>query len=151
MYIFLLVLNIFIIFMIGVIFVDDMSEVVNKFSEILKDKDIDLNEVLRNFSASSNNSSDNSSTNNSDNVDNSSQNSNSGDNIFNNIDFETIMKFKTVMDKLNSGNNNPRSKLLLSLKPYLKDSRKNKLDQYIQLFNMTSLIELFNKNGGDKK
>ena len=66
---------------------DDMSEVVNKFSEILKDKDIDLNEVLRNFSASSNNSSDNSSTNNSDNVDNSSQNSNSGDNIFNNIDF----------------------------------------------------------------
>lgn len=130
---------------------DDMSEVVNKFSEILKDKDIDLNEVLRNFSTSSNNSSDNSSTNNSDNVDNSSQNSNSGDNIFNNIDFETIMKFKTVMDKLNSGNNNPRSKLLLSLKPYLKDSRKNKLDQYIQLFNMTSLIELFNKNGGDKK
>ena len=84
-------------------------------------------------------------------MDNSSQNSNSGDNIFNNIDFETIMKFKTVMDKLNSGNNNPRSKLLLSLKPYLKDSRKNKLDQYIQLFNMTSLIELFNKNGGDKK
>ena len=58
--------------MIGVIFVDDMSVVVNKFSEILKDKDIDLNEVLRNFSASSNNSSDNSSTNNSDNVDNSS-------------------------------------------------------------------------------
>lgn len=130
---------------------DDMNDVMNKFSEILKDKNINLNEVLQNFSNSSNSSNEPSSTNNSDNVDNSSRNSNSGDNIFNNIDIDTIMKFKTLMDKINNGNNNPRTRLLLSLKPYLKESRKDKLDQYIQLFNMTSLVELFNKNGGGKK
>ena len=32
------------------------------------------------------------------------------------IDFETIMKFKTIMDKMNS-KDDPRAKLLISLKP----------------------------------
>ena len=121
---------------------EDMSDVVNKFSEILKEKNIDLNDVLSNLSASSSDSS----TNTSEDVDNSSRNSTSGDNPFGNIDFDTIMKFKNIMDKVNSGNNSSRTQLLLSLKPYLKESRKNKLDQCIQLANMSSLIEIFGNN-----
>lgn len=122
---------------------EDMSEIVNKFSEILKEKNIDLNDVLSNISSSSNDSS----TKTSDNVDNSSGNSNSVDNSFGNIDIDTIMKIKNIMDKVNSGNNSSRTKLLMSLKPYLKESRKNKLDQCIQLANMSNIFESFGNRG----
>lgn len=66
------------------------------------------------------------------------------------IDFETIMKFKNMMDKINS-RDDPRSKLLISLKPYLKDSRKNKVDQYIQFFKMSNMIDILSKSNGDDK
>lgn len=66
------------------------------------------------------------------------------------IDFETILKLKNIMEKLNSKDDS-RSRLLISLKPYLKESRKNKLDQYIQLMNMTKVMEVFSKAEGDKK
>lgn len=64
-----------------------------------------------------------------------------------NIDFETIMKLKSVMDKMNS-KDDPRAKLLISLKPYLKDSRKNKVDQYIQFFNMSKIMGMFTNGDG---
>ena len=55
------------------------------------------------------------------------------------------MRMKNIMDKMNS-QDNPRSKLLLSLKPYLKNERKNKIDQYIQL---SKIIEILPFIGGD--
>lgn len=67
-----------------------------------------------------------------------------------NFDLETIMKLKSIIDKMNS-KEDPRSKLLISLKPYLKNSRKNKVDQYIQFFNMSKIIDAFSKNNGDDK
>ena len=72
---------------------------------------------------------------------------NNNNNNFN-IDFETIMKMKTVMDKFNSTNNSPEANLLLSLKPYLNNNRKQKLDQYMQFLNITKVLEAFNSNGG---
>ena len=61
------------------------------------------------------------------------------------------MKLKTVLEKVNS-RDDPRSNLLLSLKPYLKESRKNKVEQYIQLFNMTKVLDIFNSmSGGESK
>lgn len=83
---------------------------------------------------------------------NSNENSNQNNNNSNNlgIDFETIMKFKSIMDKMNS-KDDPRSRLLISLKPYLKDSRKNKVDQYIQFLNMSKVIDVFSKSNGDDK
>lgn len=68
-------------------------------------------------------------------------------NPFSNIDMNTILKIKQIMEKMNQNKDNPRSNLLLSLKPYLKDSRKQKVDQYIQLLNMGSLIENLNFGG----
>lgn len=91
----------------------------------------------------------NSSTSNSSNTDNNSSRD-SSQNSSNNIDFETIMKFKSIMDKMNS-KDDPRSKLLISLKPYLKESRKNKVDQYIQFLNMSKIIDIFSKSTGDGK
>ncbi len=72
-------------------------------------------------------------------------------NSTNNIDMETIMKLKSVLDKVNT-RDDPRSNLLLSLKPYLKESRKSKVEQYIQLFNMTKVLDIFNNmSGGEAK
>ena len=71
-------------------------------------------------------------------------NSNSGFNNFDfsNIDMNTIMKIKSVMEQMNN-NNDPRSNLLQSLKPYLRDSKKEKLDQYANLINIAKVAELF--------
>ena len=88
-----------------------------------------------------NNYSENTSNNNAQNT----NNSNSG-----NIDFETIMKMKSIIDKMNI-KDDPRSNLLESLKPYLKESRRSKVDQYIQLMNISRVIEVFPFMGGDNK
>ncbi|MFR8103588.1 MAG: hypothetical protein ACLU8F_00640 [Clostridia bacterium] len=85
----------------------------------------------------------------------SSSNSNASSNATENngpsIDMETLLKMKTIMEKMNNNKNDPRSQLLLSLKPYLKDSRKEKVEQYIKLFNMSKVLEVLNFTGGDKK
>ena len=64
---------------------------------------------------------------------------------FSNIDINTMMKIKSVMEKMNHSSD-PRSNLLQSLKPYLRDEKKSKLDQYSKLLDMTTLMELFNQN-----
>ena len=66
-----------------------------------------------------------------------------------NIDFETIMKIKSIMDTLNK-KDDPRSNLLYSLKPYLRESRRKKLDQYVNLFKFTQVTNLFKNEKGDK-
>lgn len=67
-----------------------------------------------------------------------------------NIDINMLMKMKSIMDKMNNTKDDPRSNLLLSLKPYLKESRKSKIEQYIQFFNMSKVMDVFNSNGGEK-
>ena len=62
-----------------------------------------------------------------------------------NIDIDTIIKMKTIIESINSSND-PRSNLLNSLKPYLRESRKSKLDQYINLLNMSKIAEIMNYN-----
>ena len=93
-----------------------------------------LQEILSNINSNSN-------ENNNNNQDNS--------NNFN-FDFETIMKMKNIMDKFNSTKNSPEANLLLALKPYLNNNRKQKLDQYMQFLNLSKVIDAFNSNGGVK-
>ena len=66
-----------------------------------------------------------------------------------NIDFETIMKIKSIMETLNK-KDDQRSNLLYSLKPYLRESRQKKLDQYVNLFKITQVTNLFKNEKGDK-
>ena len=72
-------------------------------------------------------------------------------NPFENIDINTIMKMQQIMSSMNDKQNDSRTNLLLSLKPYLKESRKNKVDQYIQLMKMEKIFEIMNPLGGDNK
>ena len=95
-------------------------------------------EILNNLSSILNSNSQNSS--------NSSSNSN---NNFN-LDMNTIMKMKSIMENMNN-KNDPRANLLYSLKPYLRDSKKDKLDQYVNLLNVSKIAELMNKNTDNNK
>lgn len=100
-------------------------------------------EMLQNFSSMMSQNGQNSS-NNSNNSSHSS-NSGSGNFDFSQIDMNTIMKMKSVMDKLNSSND-PRSNLLYSLKPYLREERKGKVDQYANLLNVAKIADLLKDN-----
>ena len=76
------------------------------------------------------------------------QSSESSSNNFN-LDVNTIMKMKSVIDNMNN-KNDPRANLLYSLKPYLRDSKKSKLDQYVNLLNISKIADVMNKNKDDK-
>lgn len=94
----------------------------------------------------SNNSNSSNSQNSSGNT-NNTNGSNSQSFDFGGIDMNTILKMKSVMEKMNNSND-PRANLLSSLKPYLRDGKKEKLDQYATLLKMANVAELM-KN--DKK
>ena len=79
---------------------------------------------------------------------NNQSNQNSSQNGNFNLDMNTIMKMKSIMDNMNN-KNDPRANLLYSLKPYLRDSKKDKLDQYVNLLNVSKIADLMNNN--DKK
>lgn len=111
-------------------------EMIENFSKMINNADNTVN--------STNNSSSSNSThpNNPNSNTNSSSHSNNINNFdFSNIDINTIMKIKNIMQKMNS-TNDPRSNLLASLKPYLRDNKKEKLDQYANLINFAKVAEL---------
>ena len=100
-------------------------------------------EMMQNISSMMKNNS-NSSTN------NNSNNNNSQNNFdFNNIDMNTILKMKSIIEKLNNSND-PRSNLLYSLKPYLREEKKEKLDQYAQMLNVAKIAELLKNDKKEK-
>jgi len=128
---------------------DDVKQMINSGSSN------DLNnllsqvspEMINNLSNILNSNTQTSSQNSSNqNINNSTPNNN---NNFN-LDMNTIMKMKSIMENINN-KNDPRANLLYSLKPYLRDSKKDKLDQYVNLLNVSKIAELMNKNNDTKK
>ena len=49
-----------------------------------------------------------------------------------------------------NSSNDPRSNLLNSLKPYLRNEKKEKVDEYIKLIKMGKMTQAFDLFGGDK-
>lgn len=136
----------------------DMNDVFQKLNSILEDKDMsnNLKNVLSNFSSSttSNNSNETSSTEQSNNsstfnTENSSEQSNSSSGIPE-FDINAILKIKKIMDSINHDKkDDPRANLLRSLKPYLSDNKKDKIDNYIKFLQFAKIIEVMNPLGGD--
>ena len=87
----------------------------------------DLSKILNSFTNSSSNNETNNSNFNSD------------------FDINTILKMKSIISAMNK-KDDPRTNLLYSLKPYLRDSRKNKLDQYVNMLNITKMADIFKAN-----
>ena len=81
---------------------------------------------------------------------NNQSNQNSSQNGNFNLDMNTIMKMKSIMENMNN-KNDPRANLLYSLKPYLKKKKKEKLDQYVNLLNVSKIADIMNKNNPDNK
>ena len=99
----------------------------------------ELKSMLKNFNTNNTENSNNASS--TLNSNNSSNNSNTSNNSDFNIDINSIMKMKSIIDAMNK-KDDPRANLLYSLKPYLRDSRKNKLEQYVNLLNMTKIADI---------
>ena len=98
-----------------------------------------------NSSGNNKNENNNSNDNNNNNINNANNNTSNNNFDFSNIDMNTILKMQSIMSKMNNSND-PRSNLLYSLKPYLREERKAKVDQYANLLNVAKLAELFNNN-----
>ncbi len=101
---------------------DDFSEVISKFTDILKEKDINLNNFAGDVTPSP------------------------ADNSDFNLDIDTILKIKDIMSKINKNQSCPRNKLLHALEPYLKEEKKEKLNQYIKIANLLSVMENLDLN-----
>lgn len=108
-------------------------------------------EMIENFSKMMNNSSNkNANSNTYSNTQNNNTNNNYSNNTntnfdFNNIDINTLMKVKSIMENMNN-KNDPSYNLLNSLKPYLRESKQEKIDQYANLLNISKITEAFNNN-----
>lgn len=105
-------------------------------------------EMIQNFSSMMSQNKQNSSENTSHSSNNQTTNNHynpNGNFDFSQIDMNTILKMKSVMDKLNTSND-PRSNLLYSLKPYLREERKGKIDQYANLLNIAKIADILKDN-----
>lgn len=96
---------------------EDFSEIFSKFSDILKDKNIDLNNITGGNPSPPVETNDFS------------------------LDIDTILKIKEIISKINQNKDCPRNKLLYALCPYLENNKKEKLEQYIKIANLLSVIE----------
>lgn len=126
---------------------EDMSNLMNQISNMIKNNEIpdEIKNMMNSLSSNSQNSSESSSP------QDTSSPSSSENSTMPEFDIATIMKMKKIMDSMKENRNDPRANLLKSLKPYLKESRKEKVDQYIQLFGMGKVFEMLGPLGGEKQ
>lgn len=139
----------------------DMNDIFQKLNSILEDKDMsnNLKNIMNNFSSSqtsnktdeSNGSDDNSLKNEDTFKHDNSKKQETTTNDFPEFDINTILKIKKIMDSLNtSKKDDPRANLLLSLKPYLNQTKKDKIDNYVKFLQFAKILEVMNPLGGDE-
>lgn len=146
----------------------DMNDIFQKINTALEDPNMsnNLKNILSNFSSSDKKDNDTENSNSTSKENGSSEykensdshhktnNSSSAENRKSNsgipeFDLNTILKIKSIMDSLNNSENDSRSNLLLSLKPYLSDHKKDKIDQYVKFLRLAKVFETLNPMGGD--
>lgn len=110
-------------------------EMIQNFSKMLS------NQTANNQNQEANNYN----TNNNENL-NNNQNHETNNFDLNGIDMNTIMKMSSVLEKMNNSKEDPRANLLNSLKPYLRNSKKGKLDNYMNLLNVAKIAEIMKDN-----
>ena len=108
---------------------EDFSNILNNFSDILKEKDIDLNNIIGG---------------------NNPPNDDNTDSDDFSFDMNTILKIKDIISKMNNNRHNPRNQLLHSLKPYLEETKKEKLEQYIKIANLLSVLDSLDEKNSFK-
>lgn len=69
-----------------------------------------------------------------------------GQSPLSNIDPESmayLMQIRDIMSKITDSHSDSRSNLLMSLKPYMRDTRKHSIDSAVRLLNISKLAGLF--------
>lgn len=56
---------------------------------------------------------------------------------------EMIMAAQSIMSKLSSREDDDRSRLLMSLKPYMRQSRKSSIDSAVKMLNLAQMSQFF--------
>ncbi len=56
---------------------------------------------------------------------------------------ELLMQAQSIMQQLSSAENDDRSNLLISLKPYMRESRKKTIDDAVKFLSAARLTKLF--------
>lgn len=107
------------------------------FSSILKN--IDIGSILNTFSNTSQN-------NINANINNDTATNNNSN--FGGIDPSLLMKFGNMFSS--ATRNDPKRNLLLSLKPFLRKTRQDKLNEYVTILTIVDAIGIFNSKGSDK-
>lgn len=132
----------------------DNGNISDAISQISPDMIQNVSKMLQNSnmqnsnnSNNGNNATNNMNNNNDNDKNNYNQNNSNNGFDFSNLDPNTIMKITSAFSKMNN-KNDPRANLLYSLKPYLREGKKNKLDQYVNLLNITKMADILKE---DKK
>lgn len=58
---------------------------------------------------------------------------------------ESLLQIKDIVENITNSGNDSRSNLLISLKPYMRESRQSSIDSAIKLLNLSKLSGLFLK------
>jgi hypothetical protein len=95
-------------------------------------KDTDLSSLIGSFTKKNENNS-------------SNENSEFG---FGDIDKNMLSRIQKLLFSMNK--KDPKKNLLLSLKPFLRQSRQDKLGEYISILSVVNALDLFGSKGGDK-
>lgn len=120
---------------------EDYSNLIKNFSEILKEKNIDVSTIIPNNSKTNKNCTGTSTPLQNQGIQNQIPISDFD------INFDDILKIKNILEKMNSSENTNRNTLLHSLKPFLPANKKEKLEQLIKISSLLTALELLeNKN-----
>ena len=142
---------------------NDMNEMFNKAKEMLANNQVpdEFKSIVSNFQKSNSNNNYNpnpkQTNNNQKNYNTYSQmnnrqtSSSNSNNSMPDIDMATLMKMQSIMSKMKNTDNDDMRRILLSLKPYLRDEKKDKIDEYIKLIKMGRLTQVIESLGGDKR
>ncbi len=58
------------------------------------------------------------------------------------FDLEMFFKLQKIMSAMQSSKNDENARLLMSLKPFLHESRRNKVDRAVKLMNMSKVLSV---------
>ena len=59
------------------------------------------------------------------------------------IDGDYIAQMKDLMGKLSTSRNDPRTNLLMSLRPYMRSGRQTSIDNAVKMLNLVKMASLF--------
>ncbi|MGL5972188.1 MAG: hypothetical protein ACRCZK_00420 [Oscillospiraceae bacterium] len=133
---------------------EELDDILNNDEELENFKDfmgLDDDFFENKNTNKNNNNSNNSNSNSSNSNSNNSNSFNIGD-IFNNISPEQMSMLSTVIQNFTGDNQNDISNLLQALKPFLDDSKKQKVDMalgFLNILNIMPNMDILNFFGGN--